>query len=74
MATAIKIDQLSIEGLISKLAEIIGDDLAQSLVCVAQTPDEVNLDAQLLINDGLDKLNLDQKRQTLSLLNAYAKS
>jgi len=74
MAIMANQEQISIEDLTIKLAEILGDDLAQSLVRTARTPDEFSLNLQLLSNDGISQLSPEQKEQTLLLLTKYSQS
>lgn len=51
-----------------RLSEICGEDLAESLIKAGQTGGALNLDMQLLINDGLEQMDGDQRDQVLNLL------
>ena len=50
------------------LSEIVGADLAESLVNAALAGGELNLDMQLAINDGLDEMSEEQRAEVLGLL------
>lgn len=54
--------------LTAKLSEICGEDLAESLIKAGQGGGELNLDMQLVINDGLEQLDEDQRGRVLELL------
>ena len=54
--------------LTARLAEICGDDLAESLILAGRGGGELNLDMQLLINDGLEQLDEDQRGRVLETL------
>jgi len=58
----------------SQLSGIVGDDLAESLIKAALRPGEVTLDLQLAMNDGLETLTREQRRSTLSVLDAFKKA
>ncbi len=50
------------------LSEIVGTDLAESLVNAALAGGELNLDMQLAINDGLEEMSEEQRSEVLGLL------
>lgn len=52
----------------AQLGEILGDDLADSLVRAGQTQGDFALDLQLLVNDGLQSVPPEKRQQVLSLL------
>ncbi len=58
----------------SKLTEIIGADLAESLVKAGRHGDEMTLDLQLAINDGLETLTEEQRRAALQVLDGFKQS
>lgn len=58
----------------TQLTEIIGADLAESLVKAAKRNGEVTLDLQLAMNDGLENLTADQRRSALHLLDRFRAS
>ncbi len=51
-----------------KLAAIVGDDLAGSLIRAALRRGEWGLDMQLAINDGLAQLDPVKRRRALELI------
>ena len=63
----------ALSGLEENLSEIVGDDLAQSLVKAALARGEYGLDLHLAINDGLEMLSDDRRRQVLALLDRYGR-
>lgn len=50
------------------LIDICGDDLAESLIKAGHAGGALNLDMQLLINDGLELMDDSQRDQILDLL------
>ena len=52
----------------ARLAEICGNDLAESLVVAARGGGELNLDMQLVINDGLDHMDEEMRTRVLDVL------
>lgn len=55
----------------SQLSDIVGADLAESLVKAAVRSGELTLDLQLAMNDGLEALTTDQRRSALSVLDSF---
>lgn len=53
-----------------ELGIIVGPDLASSLVRVARRGRSVDLESQLLINDGLENLSTQQREEALHLLDS----
>ncbi len=47
--------------LTEKLSQVCGDDLAESLIIAGRGGGDLNLDMQLVINDGLDQLDDEKK-------------
>lgn len=61
----------SLNDLESQLSDIIGDDLAESLVKAAMNSGELTLDLQLALNDGLEVLTGEQRRKALRVLDSF---
>ncbi len=59
---------VTLKDLEDRLSEILGDDLAESLIKAALRPGEITLDLQLAMNDGLETLTREQRLSTLSAL------
>lgn len=55
-------------GLEDKLAAVIGEDLASSLIRAAITRGEWGIDMQLAINDGLQNLDEERRKRAVSLI------
>ena len=63
----------ALNGLEENLSEIVGDDLAESLVKAALNRGRYDLNLQLAINDGLETLTTERRRQVLALLDRYGR-
>ena len=53
-----------------KLAAIVGEDLAGSLIRAAMQRGEWGLDMQLAINDGLERLDGERRERALGLIDS----
>ena len=58
----------------SQLSDIIGADLAESLVKAALNSGELTLDLQLAMNDGLEMLTNAQRKDALRVLDTFKAS
>lgn len=56
------------------LGDILGEDLADSLVRAGRKRGEFDLDMQLAINDGLQSLTAEKRRQAIALLDSMLES
>lgn len=56
------------------LGDILGADLADSLVRAGRKRGEFDLDMQLAINDGLQSLTAEKRRQAIALLDSMLES
>ncbi|MDW3208118.1 MAG: hypothetical protein R8L07_21495 [Alphaproteobacteria bacterium] len=52
------------------LADIVGSDLADSLVRAGRKRGEFDLDMQLAINDGLQSLTIEKRQEAIALLDS----
>lgn len=66
-------DLAALDSLEENLSEIVGDDLAESLVKAALNRGRYDLNLQLAINDGLETLTPDRRREVLALLERYGR-
>lgn len=57
-----------VDELNARLGKTLGPDLADTLIRAARSRGDLTLDMQLAINDGLDSLTPDQRRDVLSIL------
>ena len=55
----------------ARLAEVCGDDLAESLVFAGRGGGALNLDMQLTINDGLEQLDEAKRERVLEILTDF---
>lgn len=55
------------------LAEVLGEDLADSLIRVAQKRGEHSLDMQIAINDGLESLPPEKRQEAITLIDSILK-
>lgn len=61
-------DHETLPALEDKLAAVLGDDLADSLIRAAMTRGTWGLDMQLAVNDGLAALDAERKERAISLI------
>lgn len=53
------------------LTEAVGDDLADSLVKASMHRGELTLDMQLAINDGLDIMTEEKRKQVIAIIEDF---